>query len=103
VHARKAIEMDGSDSNAYGILGDALLEVGKYEDAKDAYEKMMQLDDGLYARSRLAGLKSLHGDSAGAVADLESAIAAGKEAKQPAETSRGRNGSSAVIILRLEI
>lgn len=85
-HARKAIAMDESDSDTYGILGDALLEVGKYDEAKAVYEKMMQLGDGLYARSRLAGLKSIHGDSAGAITDLQAAIAAGKETKQPAES-----------------
>jgi tetratricopeptide (TPR) repeat protein len=84
--ARRSIEIDGTDGDAYGILGDALLEVGKYDQAKAVYAKMMQLEDGLYARSRLAGLKSFRGDSAGAIADLEAAIAAGKEAKQPAES-----------------
>lgn len=86
LHARKAIEMDGRDGDAYGILGDALLEVGKYDDAKDAYQKMMRLEDSLYSRSRLAGLRSIHGDTAGSIADLEQAIAAGRAAKQPAES-----------------
>ena len=85
-HARKAIEMDATDGDSYGILGDALLEVGKYDEAKAAYEKMMQLEDSLYSRSRLAGLKSLQGDTAGSIVDLEQAIAVGKEAKQPAES-----------------
>ena len=85
-HARKGIEMDATDGDSYGILGDALLEVGKYDEAKAAYEKMMQLEDSLYSRSRLAGLKSLQGDTAGSIVDLEQAIAVGKEAKQPAES-----------------
>src|SRR5207249_2746896 len=85
-HAHKAIEMDATDGDSYGILGDALLEVGKYDEAKAAYEKMMQLEDSLYSRSRLAGLKSLQGDTAGSIIDLEQAIAVGKEAKQPAES-----------------
>src|SRR5438128_4421653 len=78
--------MDATDGDSYGILGDALLEVGKYDEAKAAYEKMMQLEDSLYSRSRLAGLKSLQGDTAGSIVDLEQAIAVGKEAKQPAES-----------------
>ena len=85
-HARKAVEMDTNDGDSYGILGDALLEVGKYDDARDAYQKMMQLEDSLYSRSRLAGLKSIYGDSAGSAADLEKAIAAGQATKQPAES-----------------
>ena len=86
VHARKAIEMDSTDGDSYGILGDALMETGEYEKAEDAYEKMMQLEESLYSYSRRAGLKSMRGDSAGAIADLERAIAAGKAAKQPAES-----------------
>src|SRR5437870_2577274 len=46
VYARKAIEMDANDGDSYGILGDALLEVGTYDEARDAYQKMMQLEDG---------------------------------------------------------
>jgi tetratricopeptide (TPR) repeat protein len=86
IQARQAIEMDGKDGDTFGILGDALLEIGKYAEAKVAYEKMMQLADNLYSRSRLAGLKSIQGDTAGSIADLERAIAAGKTAKQPAES-----------------
>ena len=85
-HARQAIEMDGADADAYGILGDALLETGKYASAEEAYRKMMDLEKNLYSYSRLAGLKSLRGDSAGAAADLKAAIAAGKAMKQPAES-----------------
>jgi tetratricopeptide (TPR) repeat protein len=86
VHARKAIEMNANDGDSYGVLGDALLEVGKYDDARDAYQRMMQLEDSLYSRSRLAGLKSIHGDFAGSIAELEKAIAVGKVTKQPAES-----------------
>jgi tetratricopeptide (TPR) repeat protein len=86
LYARKAIEMEADDGDSYGILGDALLEVGKYDEARDAYQKMMQLENSLYSRSRLAGLKSIHGDSTGSIAELEKAIAAGKATQQPAES-----------------
>ena len=86
VHAGKAIEMDATDGDAYGILGDALMETGEYEKAEAAYGKMMQLEESLYSYSRRAGLKSMRGDSAGAMDDLERAVAAGKAAKQPAES-----------------
>jgi tetratricopeptide (TPR) repeat protein len=86
VHARRAIEMDATDGDSYGILGDALMETGAYEKAEEAYENMIQREKSLYSYSRQAGLKSMRGDSAGATADLEHAIAAGKAAKQPAES-----------------
>jgi tetratricopeptide (TPR) repeat protein len=86
VHAGKAIEMDSTDGDSYGILGDALMETGEYQKAEDAYQKMMQLEQSLYSYSRRAGLKSVRGDSGGAMADLERAVAAGNAAKQPAES-----------------
>ena len=85
-YARKAVEMNSSDGDSFGVLGDALLEVGQYAQAQAAYAYMMELDQSLYSYSRLAGLKSIRGDSAGAMADLERAIAAGKATKQPTES-----------------
>lgn len=85
-HARKAIEMNPTDGDSYGVLGDSLLEVGEYARAEEVYKKMMELEENLYSYSRLAGLKSMRGDSVGAIVDLERAIAAGKATRQPAES-----------------
>lgn len=85
-YARKAVEINVSDSDTYGVLGDALLEMGRYAEAEAAYAYMMELDESLYSFSRLAGLKSARGDVAGAIADLERAIAIGKATKLPAES-----------------
>lgn len=86
VYARKAVEVNPQDSDSYGVLGDALLEVGQYAEAAAAYAFMTELDESLYSYSRLAGLKSARGDVAGAIADLERAIANGKATKVPAES-----------------
>jgi tetratricopeptide (TPR) repeat protein len=84
--AAKAIAMDPADSHAYGILGDARLEVGQYAEARAAYERMLQLRADLYAYSRSAGLKSLQGDPPGAIADLERAVQAGQAEGHPPES-----------------
>jgi tetratricopeptide (TPR) repeat protein len=84
--AARAIELDTSDSHAYGILGDAYLEVGKYEQAQQAYQQMIQLQGDLYAYSRLAGLKSLRGDTDGARGDLERAVHEGQVNRRPPES-----------------
>jgi tetratricopeptide (TPR) repeat protein len=85
VHAAKAVALDPADSHAYGILGDAYQEVGKYEQAREAYQQMIALQGDLYAYSRLSGLKSLRGDPQGAIADLERAIREGVASGRPRE------------------
>ncbi len=84
-HARKALAINPEDAAAYGVLGDALLEVGQYLEAQAAYNTMVELDQSLYSFSRMAGLKTLRGDSAGAMDDLDRAIVVGKAANLPAE------------------
>ena len=86
VYARKAVEMNPEDGDSYGVLGDALLEVGQYAEAQAAYNTMIELEASLYSYGRLAGLKSMRGDNLGAMADLKRGIAAGRAAKQPAES-----------------
>jgi tetratricopeptide (TPR) repeat protein len=86
VHARKALELDARDGHAWGVLGDALLETGRYPEAEDAYRRMMDIEVDLHALSRRAGLRSVRGDTAGAVADLERAVAEGRAARRPAES-----------------
>jgi tetratricopeptide (TPR) repeat protein len=85
-HARQAVEIDPEDSDGFGVLGDALMESGQYLEAQGAYQIMIDLAESLYSFSRTAGLKSFRGDSAGAIADLERAIAIGRVTKQPAES-----------------
>jgi tetratricopeptide (TPR) repeat protein len=104
-HARKAIEMNPTDGDSYGVLGDSLLEVGEYGRAEEVYKKMMELEENLYSYSRLAGLKSMRGDSVGTIVDLERAIAAGKAAKQPAESiawAEWQLGSDHFVLGKLE-
>ena len=85
-YATQAIALDPQDSHAYGVLGDAYLEVGQYAQAQEAYQQMVQLQADLYAYSRLAGLKSFRGDLQGAIADLERAMREGQAQDRPRES-----------------
>lgn len=85
-YARKALELDRGDGHAWGVLGDALLETGRYAEAEDAYRRMIAIEADLHALGRMAGLKSMRGDTAGAVADLQRAVAEGRAARRPAES-----------------
>jgi len=86
VLATKAIELDPGDGHAYGILGDAMLEVGDYGRAEAAYRRMLERETDLYAWSRLAGLKSVRGDPASAIETLTRAIDEGKAHQRPRES-----------------
>jgi tetratricopeptide (TPR) repeat protein len=86
IQAQQAVALDPADSHAYGILGDTYLEVGNYDAAAHAYRRMLQLQGDLYAYSRLSGLKSLQGDTHGAIADLERAIQLGQAQDRPPES-----------------
>ena len=87
-HARQAVALDPRDGHAHGVLGDAYLELGRYDDAATAYRSMLaEGGDDLYALARLAGLKSVRGDTRGAIADLERALDGARGARAyPAES-----------------
>ncbi|MFN2476043.1 MAG: tetratricopeptide repeat protein [Chthoniobacterales bacterium] len=51
----------------YALLGDALMEQGKLGAAVDAYQKMVDLKPGLQSYSRIAHIRWLKGDLAGAL------------------------------------
>jgi tetratricopeptide (TPR) repeat protein len=84
--AQEAIALDPTDVDAHGVLGDAYLEIGKHDQAEQAYKTMMTLKESLSSYSRLSGLKNLKGDAAGAISDLKAAIRLGKQENQPKES-----------------
>jgi tetratricopeptide (TPR) repeat protein len=84
--AEMAIASNPNDADAQGVLGDAYLELGKFDQAETAYKRMVSLKGSLAAYSRLSGLKSLRGDHKGSVADLKTAIALGRQQSQPRES-----------------
>jgi tetratricopeptide (TPR) repeat protein len=86
VEAEKAIALNPNDFDAHGVLGDAYEETGKYSEAEKSYAAMIGLKESLSSRSRLSGLKSLKGDTKGAIADLQKAIQLGSEQNQPNES-----------------
>lgn len=84
--ATRALEIDPTDSDAHGVLGDALLELGRYDEAESAYTRMVQITRDLASLSRRSGLKILRGDANGSMADLRRAIDAGLAKSQPRES-----------------
>src|SRR5262249_26727541 len=74
---KKALALDDGKPEAYGLLGDAAVEMGDYHAAFRHYQKMMDLRPDLASYSRGAHLLFLMGDSRGAGLLMRQAIAAG--------------------------
>jgi len=66
-----------NDAVGWGNLSDALLELGRYDEANDAAQKMLELAPGVASHRRVAYLEWLHGDIAGAKKSIKSALDAG--------------------------
>lgn len=73
----RAHESDPFDSEALAILVDANVEMGAYEEAKLAIEKLLALRPSLAAYSRLSYIRELHGDVEGALEAFALAETAG--------------------------
>src|SRR5262245_28244749 len=86
VQATRALELDPGDGDAYGVLGDALLELGKYAEADAAFRRMLEIKRDLASYARRSGLETLRGDPASSIADLTRAIEVGRANGQPRES-----------------
>ena len=75
--SRRLIAINPADPWNWGTLGDALIELGDYEAAADAYQKMVSLRPDLASYNRAAHYRFLVGDVSGAIDIMKKAIEAG--------------------------
>ncbi len=73
--ARDLVAMRGLAFD-YGLLGDVLMEVGRLDEAVEAYQKMADLKPDLQAYTRIAHLRWLKGDLQGATEMMQMAVQA---------------------------
>lgn len=71
------IARESDHAYVYGILVDALVELGEYEAAVQACDKMISLRPGIASYARAAYLRELHGDTEGAIQAMELAASSG--------------------------
>lgn len=74
--AEALIRESPSDDMLYGILGDADIELGRYGEARQVLQRMMDLKPGPAAYTRAAYLRQLHGDIQGAIHLMQFAVEA---------------------------
>ena len=75
--AEGAIARHPRHAYAYGVLVDALVELGEYDRAVMALDTMLAIKPGIPSYSRAAYLRELHGDGDGAIAAMRMAADAG--------------------------
>ena len=93
--ARRLVQQRGLSFD-YGLLGDALMEQGKLNDAVEAYQQMMNLKPDLRAYARAAHMRWLKGDLAGAIEAMQLAVSAATP--QDAESAAWVNTRLAIYL-----
>jgi tetratricopeptide (TPR) repeat protein len=79
--AEEALAREPNDWPSWANLTDALVELGEYDGAVDAADRLASLRPGVPAYTRVAGLQALLGDRAAAIATLEVAVTAAEHAE----------------------
>jgi tetratricopeptide (TPR) repeat protein len=90
--AELAVKIDSNSAFVWGLLVDAHVEMGNYEDAVEAAGKMISIRPDLRSYSRIAYLREIHGDYPGAVDAMTRAVAAGIAAEESTEWCRVQLG-----------
>jgi tetratricopeptide (TPR) repeat protein len=74
VLARRAQALEPQSADVHGLLGDALLELGRYPEAFAAFDRLATLKPSAGAYARISYARELRGDLPGALEALELAI-----------------------------
>jgi len=70
-------ERNPSDSGAFGLLGDCLMELGRYDQANDAYQRMLTISPNLASYNRVAYHRFVTGKTDESLAWMAAAVKAG--------------------------
>ena len=76
--ARRAIRLNPEDASAYGALGDALVEQGRYRAAFAAYDRMAHLSPSVASYARIARARELLGRRTAALEALRLSLELGR-------------------------
>ena len=79
----KAKEISPTTARNYGVIGDALVELGRYRQGFDMFDRMAALKPGLAAYSRVSYARELLGDHEGAIGAMKLSLDAARGAKEP--------------------
>jgi len=80
--SRELMHMQPDDPWNFGTLGDALMELGEYSAAADAYQQMVRLRPDLSSYNRASYYRFVAGDAAGAIEVMKKAIESGSRSPE---------------------
>jgi tetratricopeptide (TPR) repeat protein len=80
--SRELLDRNPSDSGTVGLLGDALMEMGKYGEAGEAYRRMVELAPNLFSYNRVAYHRFVTGNSPEALSWMNQAVRAGSNSPE---------------------
>jgi tetratricopeptide (TPR) repeat protein len=87
VHGRRAQRLLPGSARPFGVIGDALVERGRYGEAFAAFERMIALRPSLASYARVAYARELTGDPQGALAAMRLALSAAAGQPEPSAWS----------------
>lgn len=71
---RRALVLSPTTAAAYGVVGDALVELGRYEEAFELFNEMVSLKPSVSSYARISYARELLGDVAGAARAMQLAV-----------------------------
>ncbi|MGZ3885728.1 MAG: tetratricopeptide repeat protein, partial [Bacteroidia bacterium] len=86
--ANKALEINKDNAFIYGILCDANLELGHYDEAVKMADKMISVRPDIRSYARVSYLREIYGDVQGAIGAMKLAVAAGYPGLEQTEWTR---------------
>jgi len=81
--AKRAVRLNPRSSEAYGVLGDALVELGRYREAFARFDRMAALKPALASYARVSYARELLGRPRSAIAAMKLAVQAGAGTGEP--------------------
>jgi tetratricopeptide (TPR) repeat protein len=73
-NSERLSETAPEDARTWGMMGDALMEIGDYDRAASAYEQMVMLRPGLSSYNRVAWYRFVTGDAEGGISAMRQAV-----------------------------
>jgi tetratricopeptide (TPR) repeat protein len=91
--AQQAIAANAYKSAAYAVAGDAFTELGRYDEAVDTFQRMVDIRPDQTAYARVSYARELHGDLPGAIQAMQTAVDSGVPGIEPTEWTRVQLGN----------